>query len=68
MFPSSLPKGTPDRGTKHSETLIAEVTFTKWVKAGRPKGEFDRFWQEAMEELFPGPTVPNDAGALPPKG
>ncbi|MFO0845878.1 MAG: DUF2934 domain-containing protein [Gemmataceae bacterium] len=52
MFPSPAEKTDQGKETVSPLTLIAEMTYKKWVSAGRPSGEFERFWEEAEKEVY----------------
>jgi hypothetical protein len=64
-------KGTdpaPARDKTGYDTLIAEVSYKKWVRAGRPQGQFDRFWEEAEREILQKAAEPIPVENAPPKG
>ena len=66
---SSTIQTDQDREAQHKESLVSELTYAKWLKAGKPPNDFDRFWEEAEREiaqqLSRGQGSP---GAVPPKG
>ncbi len=36
---------------QHFESLVSELTYAKWIKAGKRPNDFDRFWEEAEREV-----------------
>ncbi len=36
---------------QHFEALVSELTYAKWIKAGKRPNDFDRFWEEAEREV-----------------
>ena len=57
-----------DREARYIESLISELTYAKWVKAGKPSHDFDRFWEEAEREIAQTLTWGRGATGVPPKG
>jgi hypothetical protein len=66
--PSSTAETDKDREARHIESLISELTYVKWVKAGKPRRDFDRFWEEAEREIAQRLAQGHGAAGVPPKG
>lgn len=51
MFPNPPDQTDHGRDSNLNEVLISEMAYKKWVQAGRPRDDFNRFWIEAEQQL-----------------
>lgn len=51
MCPTTPGQADHGRDPNPNEVLISEMAYKKWVQAGRPRDDFNRFWIEAEQQL-----------------
>jgi hypothetical protein len=68
MKPASAAETDKEREKRYIESLIGELTFSKWVKAGKPPNDIDRFWEEAEREIAQELSRGRGPAGVPPKG